>query len=116
MTTREMGPLQFGQHLIELGLAVQRREIGLKEATSVAKPKRLMKLIHSRKDWEMDIEPRDRLLSLLEIQEISRAQLAKTMGVTRQYMSDVVSGRKPISLKTARKLAKALKVHPRAIL
>ena len=113
---KDLSPLRFGQHLIELGLAVQRREVNVKQVTSVTKPKRLLKLIHSREDWESDIDPKDRLQGLMEIQGVNQVELAKMMGVTRQYISDLVSGRKPITLKTAKKLARALEVNPRAIL
>ncbi len=116
MNIKKLNPLQLGQQLIELGLAVQRRQIDMKQVIAVAKPKRLLKLIHSQEDWESDIDPKDRLLGIMEVQGVSQAQLAESMGVTRQYISDLVAGRKPITLKTAKKLAKALKVHSRTIL
>lgn len=67
-------------------------------------------------EWEKDIEPYDRISALMEIQNISKSNLAKRLGVSRQYVTDLLNGRKSITLQSARKIAHALEVPVSGIL
>ena len=40
---------------------------------------------NSAQEWEKDIEPNDRTLALMEIQGLTKSDLAKRLGFSRQY-------------------------------
>lgn len=52
---------------------------------------------------------------LRELHEMTQTDLAKRAGLTQATVSAIESGAKPIGLERAKRLAKALKVHPAVI-
>ncbi|MGR3173397.1 MAG: helix-turn-helix transcriptional regulator [Candidatus Scalindua sp.] len=44
------------------------------------------------------------------IRGLSKSELARRLGISRQYVTDLLNGKKPITLKSARKIAHALEV------
>jgi transcriptional regulator with XRE-family HTH domain len=67
-------------------------------------------------EWEKDIEPYDRIMALMEIQGLSKSELARRLGISRQYVTDLLNGKKPITLKSAKKFAHALEIPVSGIL
>jgi len=67
-------------------------------------------------NWEKDITPLDRISALMEIQSITQSDLAKRLKVSRQFISDILNGKKTLSSATAKRIASALGVRSSAIL
>lgn len=70
-------------------------------------------LVYVSKDipeWEKDIEPYDRISALMEIQGINKSELARRLGISRQYVTDLLNGKKPTTLRSAKNFAHALEV------
>ena len=109
-TKKASTALEVGQNLIELGLKVQRKEVPLKLIINEIDPKFIESMIQNLSEWEKDIKPKDRILAIMEIQAVSKAELAKKLGVSRQYVTDILSGKNDLSLKAVEKIAKALKI------
>ncbi|MBN1114832.1 MAG: hypothetical protein JXA66_05790, partial [Oligoflexia bacterium] len=87
MSTKKSIALKIGQELIELGLLVQKKEIPLKLITDNIDTEFLSSVIKETPEWEKDITIVDRINALLEIQELSKSDLAKKMGVSRQHVT-----------------------------
>lgn len=115
-TKKKVTALKVGQELIELGLKVQRKEISLGVVINEIDPDFLGSVSKHISEWEKDIEPCDRILALMEIQAISKSELARRLGISRQYVTDLLNGKKPITLKSAKKIAYALEVPVSGIL
>ncbi len=109
-TRKKVTALKVGQELIELGLKVQRKEISLGVVMSEIDPDFLGSVSKHIPEWEKDIEPCDRISALMEIQGINKSALARRLGISRQYVTDLLNVKKPITLKSARKFAHALEV------
>ena len=109
-TKRNITSLKIGQELIELGLKVQRKEVSLDVVVNEINPDFLGSVSKHVPEWEKDIGPYDRILALMEIQGISKAELARRLDFSRQYVTDLLNGKKPITLKSAKKIAHALEV------
>lgn len=109
-TEKNLSALKLGQDLIELGLKVQRKEIPLKIVKDELNLQFVQSVIKETPEWEKDIESHDRILALMEIQGISKAELARRLDMTRQFVTDMLNGKKSITLKSAKKIAKALVV------
>ncbi|MEK6765566.1 MAG: helix-turn-helix transcriptional regulator [Planctomycetota bacterium] len=76
-------------------------------------------LVYVSKDipeWGKDIDPYDRISALMEIQGINKSELARRLGISRQYVTDLLNGEKPITLRSAKKFAHALEVPISGIL
>lgn len=110
ITKRKLTALKFGQELIELGLKVQRKEVPLNVVTNEINPDFLNAISKNVQEWEKDIEPCDRILALMEIQGLTKSDLSKRLGFSRQYVNELLNGNKPITLKSAEKIAVALDV------
>ena len=108
MNTRNMTALLFGQRVIELGLKIQKREIPLSFVLRNIDKDFVVSAVNDDEDWASDITPSDRIKALMELQELSKSDLAKALSVSRQYISAVLNGKKPLSLDLARKIAKVL--------
>ena len=68
-------------------------------------------------DWYREIQakttPGDNLKIYRENRGLTQAQLGEILGgILRQHVSNMERGIRPVSLKTARKLAKIFKVSP----
>ena len=46
----------------------------------------------------------------MEIQGLSKSELARRLSISRQYITDLINGKKSITLKSAKKIALALDV------
>ncbi len=110
ITKKKVSALKLGQDLIELGLKVQRKEIPLDIVTKEIDSGFLEKVSKNSPEWEADIEPRDRILALMEIQGITKSGLAKKLGISRQYVTSFLNGNNPVTLKSAKNIARALDV------
>ncbi len=110
MRTKKITALKIGQDLIELGLKVQRKEVPLDKVVNEISPDFLGSVSKNIPEWEKEIESYDRTLALMEIQGISKSELARRLGFSRQYVTDLLNGKKPITLKSAKKIADALEV------
>ena len=110
MRTKKVTALKIGQELIELGLKVQRKEVPLDKVVNEISPDFLDDVSKNIPEWEKDIRPCDRTLALMEIQGINKSELARRLGFSRQYVTDLLNGKKPITLKSAKKIANALDV------
>ena len=108
--------LKIGQELIELGLKVQRKEVPLEVVVNEISADFLASTSKIIPEWERDIEPHDRILALMEIQGLTKAELARRLGISRQYVTDLLNGKKPITLKSAKKIAHALEVSVSGII
>ncbi len=115
-TKKKVTALKVGQELIELGLKVQRKEISLGVVINEIDPDFLGSVSKHIPEWEKDIEPCDRISALMEIQGLSKSALARRLGISRQYVTDLLNGKKPITLKSAKKIAHALEVPVSGIL
>ena len=115
-TKKKVTALKVGQELIELGLKVQRKEISLGVVINEIDPDFLGSVSKHIPEWEKNIEPCDRILALMEIQGLSKSELARRLGISRQYVTDLLNGKKPITLKSAKKIAHALEVPVSGIL
>ena len=51
-----------------------------------------------------------------ELQELSQSELARRAGVSQPVLSAIENGRVSLGLERAKKLARALKVHPSVLL
>ncbi len=109
-TRKKVTALKVGQELIELGLKVQRKEVPLDIVINEINPDFLDSVSKDIPEWEKDIKPFDRISALMEIQGLSKSELARRLGISRQYVTDLLNGKKPITLKSARKIAHALEV------
>ncbi len=109
-TKRNVTSLKIGQELIELGLKVQRKEVSLDVVVNGISPDFLGSVSKHVPEWEKDIGPYDRISALMEIQGITKAELARRLGFSRQYVTDLLNGKKPITLKSAKKIAQTLEV------
>ena len=67
-------------------------------------------------NWEKDITPLDRISALMEIQSVTQSDLAKKLKVSRQFISDVLKGKKALSVATTKKIAAALGVKLHVII
>ncbi len=115
-TKKNVTALKIGQELIELGLKVQRKEVSLDVVINEINPNFLNSISKYIPEWEKDIEPYDRIMALMEIQGLSKSELARRLGISRQYVTDLLNGKKPITLKSAKKFAHALEVPVSGIL
>ncbi len=115
-TKKKVTALKVGQELIELGLKVQRKEVPLDKVINEIDPDFLGYVSKHVPEWEKDIEPYDRISALMEIQDLSKSELARRLGISRQYVTDLLNGKKPITLKSAKKFAHALEVPVSGIL
>lgn len=106
--------MKLGQDLISLGLKIQKREIPLDYVMNKINVSALEE-INDSTDWEKDITPLDRISALMEIQSITQSGLAKKLGVSRQFISDVLNGKKALSNATYRRVASILGVRSSAI-
>jgi DNA-binding Xre family transcriptional regulator len=113
---KKVTALKVGQELIELGLKVQRKEISLSVVINEIDPDFLGSVSKHIPEWEKDIEPCDRISALMEIQDINKSALARRLGISRQYATDLLNGKKPITLKSAKEIAHALEVPVSGIL
>ena len=116
ITNKKITALKMGQELIELGLKVQRKEVPLNLVVNEINPDFLNSLSRNVQEWEKDIEPHDKILALMEIQGITKPELSKRLGFSRQYVNELLNGNKPITLKSAKKIAVALDVPVSGIL
>ncbi|HOW16112.1 MAG TPA: helix-turn-helix transcriptional regulator [bacterium] len=101
--------MKLGQDLISLGLKIQKKEIPLNyvvDKLDVA----VIEEIQNSTEWEKDISPLDRMSALMEIQAISRSDLAKKLGVSRQFVSDVFNSKKNLTVTLMEKIATILGV------
>lgn len=108
--------LKIGQELIELGLKVQRKEVPLDVVVKEINPNFLNSASKKIPEWEKDIKPYDRILALMEIQGLNKSELARRLGISRQYVTDLLNGKRSITLQSARKIAHALEVPVSGIL
>jgi len=110
ITKKKCTTLEIGQNLIELGLKVQRKEVPLDVVLNEISTDFLNSVSNNPLEWEKDIEPNDRTLALMEIQGLTKSDLTKRLGFSRQYVNELLNGNKPITLKSAKKIATALDV------
>ena len=115
-TKKKFAAFKIGQELIELGLKVQRREVPVDIVINEISPDFLKSVSKDIPEWEKDIEPHDRVSALMEIQGLTKTELANRLGISRQYVTNLLNGNKPITLKSAKKIAQALKVPLSGIL
>lgn len=113
---KNISALKIGQELIELGLKIQKKEIPLKVVIDKIDPDFLVSVTQNIAEWEEDISPCDRISALMEIQGINKAELSRKLNVSRQYVTDLLNGKKAITLKSAKKIADALEVPVSGIL
>lgn len=59
-----------------------------------------------------DLPPHELLAHLIEVRDITKAELARTTGICRSSLSDIVAGRREISKTNAVKLADYFGVNP----
>lgn len=108
-------PLKLGQDLISLGLKIQKREVPIAYVLNKIDLS-VLNEVNSVADWEKDITPLDRISALMEIQSVTQSGLAKKLKVSRQFISDVLKGKKALSTATTKKIASALGVKLHVII
>ncbi len=113
---KKVTALQVGQELIELGLKVQRKEVSLDMVTNEIDPDFLGSVSRDIRESEKDVKPYERISALMEIKGLSKSELARRLGISRQYVTDLLNGKKPFTLKSAKKIAHALDVSVAGIL
>lgn len=109
-TNKKVSALKVGQELIALGLKVQRKEIPLEVVMNEIDPVFLGSVSKDVPEWEKNIKPYDRISALMEIQDLTKSELARRLGISRQYVTNLLNGKKPITLKSAKRFAHALEV------
>jgi DNA-binding XRE family transcriptional regulator len=111
MSIKNLGttPMKLGQDLISLGLKVQKREIPIAYVLNRINISALNE-VDTVSDWEKDITLLDKISALMEIQSVTQSDLAKKLKVSRQFISDVLKGKKALSTANAKKIASALGV------
>jgi len=109
-TKKKMTALKIGQELIALGLKVQRKEVPLDMVVNEIDPDFLGSVSKHVPEWEKDIGSCDRISALMEIQGLSKSELARRLGISRQYVTDLLNGKKPITLKSTKKIALAFEL------
>ncbi len=102
--------------MIALGLKVQRKEVSLDVVTNEINPDFLVSVSKEIPELEQEIKPYERISALMEIQGLSKSELARRLGISRQYVTDLLNGKKPFTLKSAKKIAHALDVSVAGIL
>lgn len=107
--------LKLGQDLISLGLKIQRKEIPLGYVLNKIDISAIEEIQNST-DWEKDISPLDRISALMEIQSISQSDLAKKLGVSRQFISDIFKAKKNLTISLMEKIASILGVRTSAFI
>ena len=107
-------PMKLGQDLISLGLKVQKREIPMDYVLNKINLFALQEINNST-DWQEGITSQDMISALMEIQSITQSDLAKRLNVSRQFVSDVLNGKKKLTNTVAKRIAAALGVNLSAI-
>lgn len=116
ITNKNISALKIGQELIELGLKVQRKEIPLDVVVNEIDPDFLNSIYRNKPEWEKDVKMQDRISALMEIQGLTKAELARRLNVSRQYVTDLLNGKKEMTFKNAKKIAHALEVPTSGII
>ncbi len=107
--------MKLGQDLISLGLKIQKREIPLGYVLNKLDLSAIEEIQNST-EWEKDITPLDRISALMEIQSISQSDLAKKLGVSRQFISDIFKSKKNLNISLMEKIASILGVRTSALI
>jgi len=107
--------MKLGQDLISLGLKIQKHEIPLDYVLNEINVSALEEINNST-DWEKDVTTVGKISALMEIQAITQSDLARELKVSRQYVSDLLSGKKPLNSKTISRIAQLLGVKSSAII
>jgi len=107
--------MKLGQDLISLGLKVQKHEISLDYVLNNINLSALEE-INSSTDWEKGVTTVGKISALMEIQSITQSDMARELKVSRQYVSDLLSGKKQLNETTTFKIAAILGVKPSAII
>ncbi|MFN8366666.1 MAG: helix-turn-helix domain-containing protein [Candidatus Kapaibacterium sp.] len=91
----------------------ERMEKFLKHVSDTPSPTgESIKWRRENRDWlRRSVEIALKVLDALEEQKISQKQLAKTLGVSAQYVSKIVKGQGNLSLETISKLERALGIE-----
>jgi len=101
--------MKLGQDLISLGLKIQKKEIPLNYVVGKLDVS-IIEEIQNSTEWEKDISPLDRISALMEIQSISQSDIAKKLGVSREFVSDVFNCKKNLTVTLMEKIAAILGV------
>jgi len=117
MGTKHTGTthMKLGQDLISLGLKIQKHEVSLDYVLNNINISALEEINNST-DWEKDVTTVGKISALMEIQSVTQSDLARELKVSRQYVSDLLSGKKQLNNKTVSKIAEILGVKPYAII
>jgi len=107
--------MKLGQDIISLGLKIQRCEIPLEYVLKKINLSALEEINNST-DWEKDVTTVGKISALMEIQSITQSDIARALKVSRQYISDILSGKKTLNNKTISRIAEVLGVKPSAII
>jgi len=107
--------MKLGQDLISLGLKVQKHEVSLDYVLNNINVSALEE-INSSTDWEKGVTTVGKISALMEIQSITQSDLARGLKVSRQYVSDLLSGKKQLNNATISKIATILGVKPSAVI
>ncbi len=117
MRTNTMNPGMISSWFFEIGLGVKLNKITLEEITkylSLENVKSLAEKVDQTADdcnWDdSHIKPGQRLRAALEIHEVSQAELAKKLKVSRQKVNDLISGRLTITIDWAKRIGDVLGV------